>query len=521
MGFLSFLARSTGNHFADGQSLKTGTRTGLASSKSAQSLDQQVVSTRPGLLTQASYNPSSSSLRRTVSQQAIATYTITTVPRSVDILDAQSTFKPADFRSRIQASGSRDYGEDVAERNIGINGVELHSEAVQHFYAATKPAPLPETGVNPSFRLEKEDKEMNRSRSNSMTSTASAPAICRTRSLSSVANRPRTSHSLHQSSRQLTSSKQSHRSIGQPRLEHRPPPVAFFNHAGGSAAAAPGVPRYQRPASSLSQRSFGHRSRFSREVACHESILEHDSDDDECPAPVVRGKGINDIRNWRPVVPAANAELRPSSPNQSNSSCPSIDLESLRSEESADDTSDTETLSAHPLSPAPQSVDFDDDGYTTDGSNIEAFIAKKQRKHVPDGEALLFDVSVFHEGDLPGLCADVAEQSDSTEMEEEEHGGYSSESDSTASPATPTFTTQRQRMLALGFDYSSDSDEEAPHKNTRMGLTEVKGLDLEAVGTSLNSRAQISEIVRKRREQKAASRTRPRFGPKAKASPGA
>lgn len=36
----------------------------------------------------------------------------------VDILDAQGELKPYDFRSRIQASGSRDYGEDVADRNI-------------------------------------------------------------------------------------------------------------------------------------------------------------------------------------------------------------------------------------------------------------------------------------------------------------------------------------------------------------------------------------------------------------------
>ncbi|KAL7811344.1 hypothetical protein V8C26DRAFT_408817 [Trichoderma gracile] len=36
----------------------------------------------------------------------------------VDILDAQGELKPYDFKSRVQASGSRDYGEDVADRNI-------------------------------------------------------------------------------------------------------------------------------------------------------------------------------------------------------------------------------------------------------------------------------------------------------------------------------------------------------------------------------------------------------------------
>lgn len=36
----------------------------------------------------------------------------------VDILDAQGELKPYDFRSRLQASGSREYGEDVADRNM-------------------------------------------------------------------------------------------------------------------------------------------------------------------------------------------------------------------------------------------------------------------------------------------------------------------------------------------------------------------------------------------------------------------
>ncbi|PTB41794.1 hypothetical protein M441DRAFT_138979 [Trichoderma asperellum CBS 433.97] len=36
----------------------------------------------------------------------------------VDILDAQGEIKPSNFKSRIQASGTRDYGEDVADRNM-------------------------------------------------------------------------------------------------------------------------------------------------------------------------------------------------------------------------------------------------------------------------------------------------------------------------------------------------------------------------------------------------------------------
>lgn len=54
---------------------------------------------------------------------------------SKDILDAQSEFKPLDFRTRIKAAGARDYGEDVADRNIGQNGVNLESPHVRAFYA--------------------------------------------------------------------------------------------------------------------------------------------------------------------------------------------------------------------------------------------------------------------------------------------------------------------------------------------------------------------------------------------------
>lgn len=53
----------------------------------------------------------------------------------VDLLDAQGQFRPSDFHARLKASGTRDYGEDVAERNLGQNGVQLSSPAVKAFYA--------------------------------------------------------------------------------------------------------------------------------------------------------------------------------------------------------------------------------------------------------------------------------------------------------------------------------------------------------------------------------------------------
>ncbi|CAK7220489.1 hypothetical protein SBRCBS47491_004205 [Sporothrix bragantina] len=58
----------------------------------------------------------------------------------VDLLDAQSELKPSDFHGRVKAAGTRDYGEDVADRNIGVNGCNLDSQPVQAFYAV-RPRP--------------------------------------------------------------------------------------------------------------------------------------------------------------------------------------------------------------------------------------------------------------------------------------------------------------------------------------------------------------------------------------------
>ncbi|KAI8715130.1 hypothetical protein NCS52_01020000 [Fusarium sp. LHS14.1] len=54
--------------------------------------------------------------------------------RFVDVLDAQGEIRPSNFRSRVAATGAREFGEDVAERNIGENGLNLNSPAVKAFY---------------------------------------------------------------------------------------------------------------------------------------------------------------------------------------------------------------------------------------------------------------------------------------------------------------------------------------------------------------------------------------------------
>ncbi|KAG6197949.1 hypothetical protein E4U35_007284 [Claviceps purpurea] len=76
----------------------------------------------------------------------------------VDILDAQGGIRPHDFRSRVQATGVRDYGEDVAERNMGENGVDVRSAAAREFYArrssisSQSPSMARRESAQPSYR---------------------------------------------------------------------------------------------------------------------------------------------------------------------------------------------------------------------------------------------------------------------------------------------------------------------------------------------------------------------------------
>ncbi|KAK3307084.1 uncharacterized protein B0T15DRAFT_164151 [Chaetomium strumarium] len=59
-----------------------------------------------------------------------------------DILDAQSEIRPADFRERVRAAGTRDYGEDVAERNLSRTGPDIAADHVRTFQADIGIEPL-------------------------------------------------------------------------------------------------------------------------------------------------------------------------------------------------------------------------------------------------------------------------------------------------------------------------------------------------------------------------------------------
>ncbi|KAI1386539.1 uncharacterized protein F4822DRAFT_410415 [Hypoxylon trugodes] len=55
--------------------------------------------------------------------------------RFVDLLDAQSSIKPANFYGRVRATGTKDYDEDVADRNIRENGFAFGSVQAQESHA--------------------------------------------------------------------------------------------------------------------------------------------------------------------------------------------------------------------------------------------------------------------------------------------------------------------------------------------------------------------------------------------------
>lgn len=55
--------------------------------------------------------------------------------RSMDLLDAVEEFRSLDFRSRVYAAGARDYGEDVADRNIMMNSTLSASVSTPDLYS--------------------------------------------------------------------------------------------------------------------------------------------------------------------------------------------------------------------------------------------------------------------------------------------------------------------------------------------------------------------------------------------------
>ncbi|KAI2472967.1 hypothetical protein F4781DRAFT_381409 [Annulohypoxylon bovei var. microspora] len=71
--------------------------------------------------------------------------------RFVDLLDAQSFIKPADFYGRVKANGAKDYGEDVADRNLRENRSSVNPTQAEELLTNTF-----------TFSVHGDDKDVNR-----------------------------------------------------------------------------------------------------------------------------------------------------------------------------------------------------------------------------------------------------------------------------------------------------------------------------------------------------------------------
>ncbi|KAM7190586.1 hypothetical protein V8F33_009376 [Rhypophila sp. PSN 637] len=100
-----------------------------------------------------------------------------------DVLDAQSEIRPADFRTRVKAAGARDYGEDVADRNLALNGFNLEAPQVQAFYGQSCSVPSLSRlsrSEDPLRKLERRPSLYDTGvRAQSLTSTTQFPVLSR------------------------------------------------------------------------------------------------------------------------------------------------------------------------------------------------------------------------------------------------------------------------------------------------------------------------------------------------------
>ncbi|KAM3560226.1 hypothetical protein ARSEF4850_003763 [Beauveria asiatica] len=506
--------------------------------------------------------------------------------RYVDLLDAQGQLGSSDFKARLQASGSRDYGEDVAERNIGQNGLLLGSPAVQQFYAAqsssssssqTSPRRLTTSRYRRYAQkhviLEQPEMEAAfrpSSRASSVYTARSLP-IARTRVTpiydSPIYTEPR---------RASLASHYTASSMGLPKLQEGSIREEMDpGESDDDAAFPPSIPRFRRsetdsnaaehrPASAL---GWVNRARQSVEVLSaydmgepiwKESVDHMFQDDGASRRPATRQKSgpaaqqqslsVENMIRWRRtfgevddedqrcVAPTERvtesrtsqrqwsiASTEPTERSDASSVyCPrpasratantSVDLRSLME---LDDSGCCCKVAGHD--------DVDACSITTDGSNIDAFVEKRKQRATPEDQALLFNEGGFFNtgGALPGLfdptssssssnrvtplaetpaaeqqvltaaaasseskrdssltlradspttthktarSASPAAGSETTESAPEDGRYYSSVVAATPEPVGGGLTVpqiylnQRQRLLALGFDYDTDED---------------------------------------------------------------
>ncbi|KAI1641064.1 hypothetical protein F4809DRAFT_209890 [Biscogniauxia mediterranea] len=97
----------------------------------------------------------------------------------VDLLDAQSLIRPSDFHGRVQATGARNYGEDVADRNMMESAPNPIMSKTRELYARTfgmDPASADDESEVDQPRLSRKWRSMGSSlRASSTKSSSRAP----------------------------------------------------------------------------------------------------------------------------------------------------------------------------------------------------------------------------------------------------------------------------------------------------------------------------------------------------------
>lgn len=197
------------------------------------------------------------------------------------------------------------------------------------------------------------------------------------------------------------------------------------------------------------------------------------------------------MRNWSIASTAPTTECSETSSVlnvRSQSRCTantSIDLESVPEYE--EESTEREPNSGTDVVQTVLSAYETELSYTTDGSDIDSFVEKRRRKAIPDGEALLFKEAGFQDGGgtLPGLfdqlhslipsipapVAEVPEESEDNGEEGESNCSVKTPESANATFVPRMYLTQRQRMIALGFDYETDDEELADMENEVCGNT--------------------------------------------------
>ncbi|KAM3508228.1 hypothetical protein MY11210_006828 [Beauveria gryllotalpidicola] len=385
--------------------------------------------------------------------------------RYVDLLDAQGQLGPSDFKARLQASGSREYGEDVAERNIGQNGLLLGSPAVQQFYAAQSSQTSPRRPTSRYRRYAQkqvilEQPEMKAalrpsSRASSVCSARSLP-IPRTRVTrifdSPICTEPRRASLASHYTPSLSSS------MGLPQLQEGSIREEMDTEASDDAAFPPSIPRFrrseadtnaqQRPASALgwvrrARESVDVLSAYDMGEPIRKESVDHAFQDDAAsrrpatrnrknsPAAQQQNLSVENMIRWRRTFGEADEEDQTSvATERATESRTSQRQWSIASTEPTERSDVSSVYCPRPASRATANTSVDlgslmelDDGccckashdvvnddvdacsITTDGSNIDAFVKKRKQRAMPEDQALLFkEGGFFHTGgSLPGL----------------------------------------------------------------------------------------------------------------------